>query len=215
MAGPGIRIGGTVKPQAIKPIVDQAMTQKVVYLETFRRYIKRPGTEELLKYLEGTDFFIAPASTKYHGSYRAGLCAHSLEVLNWALKLAPVFFGELTENDLESIALVCLTHDYCKIDFYTTEQKWRKPAGKWESYTAYVISDLLPLGHSEKSLSIVQDFMKVSRDEKLAINWHMGGTDARASDYGGGLAFIQAKKECDLLLVLIFSDESASFISGI
>lgn len=52
------------------------------FVEIYTENIKRPGSEKLLNYLlsENSDFFVAPASTRYHGAYEGGLCEHSIHV---------------------------------------------------------------------------------------------------------------------------------------
>lgn len=160
---------------------------KAKFIEIYRNNIKRPGAEELLAYLEKSDFFRAPASHKYHLSVPGGLCMHSIGVYN---RLRELFIREkelkgdftgLTPEQEESIAICGLLHDLCKIDFYQQVKKSRKtgkllPNGKpeWEDYYGYDIEEKLVYGHGEKSVYIVSGFMRLTREEAMAIRWHMG-----------------------------------------
>ena len=49
------------------------MGYKEEFCEIFRSQIARPGSEKLLTWMEGTDFFTAPASTRFHGACAEGL----------------------------------------------------------------------------------------------------------------------------------------------
>ena len=55
---------------------------KELFLSTFRKNVHRPGAEKLLAWMETTDFFTAPASTRFHAAYEGGLLDHSLNVYN-------------------------------------------------------------------------------------------------------------------------------------
>lgn len=160
---------------------------KEKFIEIYRKYITRPGAEELLAYLEKSDFFTAPASGRYHLSVPGGLCQHSINVYEQLrdqyehfLKKNPEF-TELTPEQEETIAICGLLHDLCKINFYVPVKKSRKtgrnlPNGKpeWEDYWGYDIEDKLPYGHGEKSVYIVSGFMRLTREEAFAIRFHMG-----------------------------------------
>ena len=161
------------------------MKQK--FLEIYKKHITRPGSEELLAYLEKSDFFRAPASHKYHLSIPGGLVMHSVGVYN---RLRELFlrekelkndFTELTPEQEETIAICGLLHDLCKIDFYQQVKKSRKtgrlqPNGKpeWEDYYGYDIEEKLVYGHGEKSVYIASGFMRLTREEAIAIRFHMG-----------------------------------------
>lgn len=160
---------------------------KEKFIEIYRKHITRPGSEELLAYLEKSDFFVAPASHKYHLSIPGGLCMHSVGVYN---RLRELFirekelkgdFTELTPEQEETIAICGLLHDLCKISFYQQVKKSRKtgrmlPNGKpeWEDYYGYDIEEKLVYGHGEKSVYIASGFMRLTREEAMAIRWHMG-----------------------------------------
>lgn len=145
---------------------------------------ERPGIENLINYLCESDFFTAPASTKYHGAYEGGLAEHSVNVLDCMLTINETLnatYG-MPKNDESSIILVALLHDLCKIGCYKEQTLWRKDAnGKWESYIGYVREPDLSMGHGGKSVYIIQNFIELTPSEAQAIFWHMGPYDK--SDY--------------------------------
>ena len=157
----------------------------------FSQFITRPGADALLRWLESTDFFTAPASTRFHGSHIGGLCEHSVLVYERLKQLIEFYPSENKPSD-ETIAIVALLHDMCKVNFYETEFRNRKnERGEWEKYPVYIVDDNLCMGHGESSLYIVSSFMALSREEAAAINWHMGFGDVRFKDkdYTVGKAF--------------------------
>jgi hypothetical protein len=167
------------------------MNYKDKFLEIYKENIKREGSEEFLNFLlsRHSDFFDAPASTKYHGSYAGGLVEHSVHVYE-ALK--DYLSREQTKNlykmdySNETIALVALLHDVCKINVYHTEMRNKKIDGVWQQVPVYTFEDSMPFGHGEKSVYMIQPYMRISREEAFAIRYHMGfsGTeDARNVGY--------------------------------
>lgn len=153
---------------------------KSKFIEIYKDKITRPGSDKLLNYLlsEQSDFFNAPCSTRFHGSYAGGLCEHSLNVYNCLVdylsrESAKDIYG-MNYSD-ESIALVSLLHDVCKMNFYEVDYRNAKnEQGVWEKVPYYTINDRLPYGHGEKSVYIVSGFMRLSREEAFAIRYHMG-----------------------------------------
>ena len=155
------------------------MTNQERFLEIFRTNIKRDGAEELLDFLQNrSDFFTAPASTRYHGACEGGLLAHSLNVYDCLVDIlnrprVKELYG--IEYSDESIAIAALMHDVCKVNFYKTSFRNAKDEnGKWVSVPYYTIEDNLPYGHGEKSVYIVSGYMRLTRDEAFAIRYHMG-----------------------------------------
>ena len=155
-------------------------TKKDEFIRIYKENITRPGSEKLLNYLlsEQSDFFTAPSSTRYHGSYEGGLVEHSINVYE-CLKdyLSRPRTAELygMEYSDETVALVSLLHDVCKMNFYTVDYRNAKNAqGVWEKVPYYTINDTLPYGHGEKSVYIVSGFMRLTREEAFAIRYHMG-----------------------------------------
>lgn len=165
------------------------------FLEIYEKYITRPGADKLLEWLRRSDFFVAPASTRFHLARPGGLVEHSVHVYRRLRRLyiSELKNGEMPTNDEEEkIAIIGLLHDICKVNFYSVQKRNRKNAnGEWEQYDAYFVDDILPYGHGEKSVYIVSAFMKLSREEAMAIRWHMGFSDDnfRAGGYSVGNAF--------------------------
>lgn len=147
------------------------------FLEIFRNQVTRRGADKLLEWLESTDFFTAPASTRFHAAYEGGLLEHSLNVYN--VLIAKHYDPE--QDDLESFTIASLLHDICKAGFYTTEYRNRKnERGEWERVPVYAIDDKFPYGHGEKSVFLIERFMRLKNEEAVAIRWHMGGFDDSA-----------------------------------
>ena len=134
---------------------------------------KRDGIENLIQFLDRNEFFKSPASAKYHNSIHGGLCDHSLNVYNNYLTLQEL--KEEFKRPADSVILMCLLHDLCKINNYKIQTMWRKDDNnKWEKYNGYTYNDVVNLGHGAKSLIIAQAFIKLTDDEISAIFWHMG-----------------------------------------
>lgn len=161
--------------------------------QVFNEYIKRDGSQRLLEWIRSTDFYTAPASTRFHGAFPCGLVQHSLNVFNRLKQEYELEYGpDLTPEQLETVAIVALLHDLCKANYYGVEMRNRKnEQGQWEKYPAYIVNDKLPYGHGEKSVYIVSGFMRLTREEAMAIRWHMGGFDdsAKGGSYSVGNAF--------------------------
>ncbi len=162
--------------------------KKEEFLSIYKEQIHREGADKLLDYLLSpqSDFFTAPASTRFHGAYQGGLCAHSVNVYHC---LSDYLARERVKNeyalsaDAESIAIVSLLHDLCKINCYRPGTRNVKDKnGVWQTVPTFEYDDTLPYGHGEKSVYIITGFMRLTRDEAFAIRYHMGfaGTeDAR------------------------------------
>ena len=145
----------------------------------YNEHIKREGADKLLEYLCTTDFFTAPASTRFHNSFEGGLLAHSLNVyraLNAYLKrdIMTEEYG-ITYSD-ESIAIAGLLHDVCKVNCYKPGTRNVKENGVWKQVPTYEMQDDMPYGHGEKSVYIINGFMRLTREEAFAIRYHMGFT---------------------------------------
>jgi len=144
------------------------------------KHIKRKGIEDLINWLETkTDFFIAPASTNFHGNYEGGLLEHSINVLRFALHNFNLIVKEKPDLEYlrESVIICALFHDVCKTNFYKKEQKWTKVAGQWKSYEGWIVNDDFPLGHGEKSVFLISKYIELTNAEAMAIRWHMGTTE--------------------------------------
>ena len=150
------------------------------FIEVYQSKIHREGADKLLDYLKSqSDFFTAPASAKYHCAFEGGLCAHSLNVYDCLcdyLDRARVKTEYNMNPSEESVAIVALLHDLCKIGCYKTSFRnvKNKDTGVWESVPYYEFDDSLPYGHGEKSVYIISGYMKLTREEAFAIRYHMG-----------------------------------------
>ena len=186
------------------------MTEKEFFGQIVDQRIERKGISDLLFWLENeTDFFTAPASTRFHGSYEGGLVMHSIHVCQRLIQLCRAY----NIQNKESIAIVSLFHDVCKANFYGVEMRNRKneETGRWEKVPFYTIQDQFPAGHGEKSVMLIQRFMPLTDEEIMAINWHMGFSDARAQGYAGMNAVSAAFEKYPLALLLHFADMQATY----
>lgn len=155
------------------------MDNKERFIEIYKKYITRDGSDKLLEFLlsNNSDFFVAPASTRFHGSYDGGLLEHSLNVYD-CLKdylqrdRVKETYG-LSYNE-ESIAIVALLHDICKINCYKKGFRNVKENGTWVQVPTYEYNDTLPYGHGEKSVYMISGYMRLTREEAFAIRYHMG-----------------------------------------
>ena len=183
------------------------MDTKRVFIELVRTYIDRAGIDDLVAWLETTDFFTAPASTKYHGAYEGGLVMHSLNVHSQLKKLCHFYECEAS---LESIAIVALFHDLCKIGTYKVEMRWRKnDQNQWEQYPTFVRKEDFKFGgHGSKSVYLIQHFMPLDPEEAAAINCHMGQWEA--TQYGNPSEVYEVNRLAWLLHV---ADEAATYIN--
>ena len=173
------------------------------FLEVFRKHITREGSEALLEWIRKSDFFVAPASTRYHSSHSRGLVEHTMCVYHRLKHLVEHCWPNDDPPSDETIAIVALLHDLCKANFYSVEMRNRKnERGEWEKYPFYVVDDQLPYGHGEKSVYIASGFMKLTREEAFAIRFHMGDY----SDQNTNKAF----RMFPLALLLHQADEQAS-----
>lgn len=159
---------------------------KKKFIDIYNAKIKREGADKLLAFLEESDFFTAPASTRYHGSHPGGLCEHSINVYECLcdyLKRPRV--RELYGMDYseETVAIVSLLHDICKTNFYVETTRNVKEDGVWKTVPYYSIDDQLPYGHGEKSVYMVSAYMKLTRDEAFAIRYHMGFSESNNVTY--------------------------------
>ena len=158
---------------------------KEEFISIFKSTIKREGADKLLDYLiNSSDFFTAPASGRRHSAYEGGLCVHSMNAYNRFKNNVMNEYGENYEEVIsdESIAIIALLHDLCKVHTYTIDYRNQKVDGQWIQVPYFAYNNSLPYGHGEKSVYIISGFMKLTREEAMAINWHMGGFDPRVQN---------------------------------
>ena len=146
----------------------------MTFEDIYRAYIKREGSAELLKWLKSTDFFTAPGSTRFHDCYAGGLADHSVKVFDEFRCLLKAY-PEVNVSD-ETAAIVTLLHDVCKANCYKVELRNKKDEnGKWIQVPTYTFKeDFCFGGHGSKSVYLIQKFMKLTDEEAVAINCHMG-----------------------------------------
>ena len=184
---------------------------KAQFLAIYNENIQRDGADDLLKWLSESDFFVAPASTRFHGSHEGGLLEHSLNVYH-CLKEIVQQAGLQDTYSPETIAISALLHDVCKVNFYKKGFRNAKDeeSGQWYKKEVYVIDEKFPCGeHADKSIIIIQNFIHLEPEEILAIRAHMGGWDTAVK---GGNGFVGKIFERSKLAVLLhFADMEATY----
>lgn len=188
------------------------MSAKEEFIEIYQTHIRREGAAALLDYLQNkSDFFTAPASARYHGAYPGGLCDHSVNVyhcLNDYLQRPRVQELYGLEYEPESVAIVSLLHDVCKVGCYRagTRNVKNETTGQWEKVPTFFYEDKLPYGHGEKSVYIISGFLRLTREEAMAIRWHMGFSGTEDPRTVG-----QALRQFPLAFALATADMEASY----
>ncbi len=160
------------------------MSARDKFIEIYKSKIKREGADKLLDFICSTssDFFTAPASARYHSAYAGGLCEHSINVYECLVAYldrpaAKEKYG-LNYSE-ETIAIVSLLHDLCKMNVYKPGfRNVKNDQGIWEKVPTFEYDDKLPYGHGEKSVYMITPFMKLTREEAFAIRYHMGFSGA-------------------------------------
>ena len=169
----------------------------------------REGMDKLMEFLEKSDFFKAPASTRYHGDHEGGLAEHSFkvyEILKEKVSNAKMNIPE------ETMIISALLHDICKTNFYKIDYRNAKNSlGVWEKVPYYTIEDTIPYGHGEKSVMMLTEYIKLTNEEKYAIRWHMGFSEPK--ELYGTLG--QAFTKYPFALLLHEADLEATYFFGI
>lgn len=182
--------------------------------EEFKRIlssINRDGIENLIAFIDKTDFYTAPASTRFHGNYEGGLLEHSMkvyEILKYKVEHSVVDIN-VSEDTLKIVALL---HDICKVNYYKVDYRNAKNAeGVWEKVPYYTVDDTIPYGHGEKSVMMLTEYIKLTVEEKYCIRWHMGFTEPKEMYSTIGIAF----KKYPLALLLHEADLEATYFYDI
>ena len=163
------------------------------------KQIHREGMEALIEFLERSDFFEAPASTRFHGCHKGGLLEHSMKVYE---------ILKTKTEDSDSVKIIALLHDICKVNYYKTDYRNAKnEQGVWEKVPYYTVDDLIPYGHGEKSVMMLSEFIKLTPEERYAIRWHMGFTEPKEL-YG---TIGQAYKKYPIALLMHEADVEATY----
>lgn len=215
-------------------ITEEDRTTLVRQFEKLFSGIKRQGADKLLEFIRKSDFYTAPASTKYHCNYKGGLLEHSMNVYrrlaDKATDESSIFYSDLNSDQIngESLLIIGLLHDICKTYYYITEFKNQKTYDKekvknaegwqvkhdsngdfiWETVPAFTVDDKIPYGHGEKSVMMIEEYMKLRPVERYAIRWHMGFTDPKES--WGTLG--QAISKYPVILATMEADLEATYI---
>ena len=197
------------------------MSNKEKFQSIVNAYIKRDGIIPLMNWLESTDFYTAPASTRFHLSCEEGLLCHSLNVYYRLLQQYQALYGTITAEAHETLAIIGLYHDLCKADTYRKEWKnvkvycdhgSRTDAGgkyEWEVKQGYAFNEKLAFGyHGPKSAYLIGKFLKLTDEEHISIANHMGFSDRFPTDYALGKVY----EQCNLAYLLHVADCLATFI---
>ena len=184
------------------------MDYKQKFIEYYQTNIHREGADRLLEWLQTTDFFTAPASTRYHCACPQGLVMHSINVFE---VMVEKHFDSACDN-MESFALCALLHDICKAQFYkvSTRNVKNDQTGQWEKVPFYQIEDAFPYGHGEKSVFLIERFVRLKPAEATAIRWHMGGFDDAAR--GGNFSISVAFDKYPIAVKLHLADLEATYL---
>ena len=184
------------------------MDYKEEFIRIFKEQVTRPGADRLLCWLEKTDFFTAPASTRFHCACQQGLVRHSLSVYQVLMEKHFV----QGEDNPESFAICGLLHDLCKAQFYKvgTRNVKNEQTGQWEKVPFYQVEDVFPYGHGEKSVFLIERFMRLKTAEAMAIRWHMGGFDESVK--GGSFAMSGAFRAYPLAVKMHLADLESTYI---
>lgn len=183
---------------------------KEEFLELLRK-VNREGINELIEFIQKTDFFKAPASTRFHGDHEGGLVEHSIKVYE-ILKHKVETNIEPIKVSEESLIIIALLHDLCKANFYKVDYRNAKNAlGVWEKVPYYTVDDTIPYGHGEKSVMMITEYMKLTPEEKYCIRWHMGFTEPKEQYTTIGLAY----KKYPLALLVHEADLESTYFYNI
>lgn len=175
------------------------------------RSTNREGMDKLIEFLLKTDFFKAPASTRFHGDYEGGLLEHSMKVYE-ILKEKVEKSSFPIEVAPESIIIIALLHDICKVNFYKVDYRNAKNEfGEWEKVPYYTVEDTIPYGHGEKSVMMLTEYIKLTSEEKYCIRWHMGFSEPKELYTTLG----QAYKKYPLGLLVFEADLEATYFYNI
>lgn len=166
--------------------------------------VNRDGMDKLIEFLDKSDFFDAPASTRFHGCYKGGLLEHSMKVYE--------ILKTKVKEDNDSVKIIALLHDICKVNYYKTDYRNAKnEQGVWEKVPYYTIDDAIPYGHGEKSVMMISEFIKLTPEERYAIRWHMGFTEPKELYSTMGEAY----KKYPIALLIHEADLEATYFYNI
>ena len=177
---------------------------------------KREGIEALLEFIRKSDFYTAPASTRYHSCHEGGLLEHSLNVYECLKEKRknPIWEKALKDVPEESLIITALLHDLTKTYFYKVEFRNKKndETGVWEKVPYYTKDDRIPYGHGEKSVMMVEEYIKLTPIERYGIRWHMLWTEPKElygtiGDAIKKYPFVMAVHQADLEATYLMEEE--------
>ena len=165
---------------AVRPVLsDDELRKNAHEIDSILRSLQRPGIANLADWLKTTDFYKAPASTKYHLNHPGGLAIHSLNVYH---RLQALVEAGLVSLAPETVAITALLHDLCKANFYGTDTRNVKVDGEWQSVSVWTVKEEFPVGHGEKSCYYTQRYIQLSEEEYAMIRLHMGPETGKYPD---------------------------------
>ena len=189
--------------------------------ESLLRSTERAGMDNLMEFIRKSDFYTAPASTRYHSCHEGGLLEHTLNVYD---RLVSKFNDELWKDKVDvgsdSLIIAALLHDLCKCYFYGTELKNKieysdrgtksDSNGRfdWVTVPSYIVDDKIPYGHGEKSVMMIEEYIKLKPIERYAIRWHMGFSEPKENWNTLGTAM----RKYPLILALHMSDLESTYL---
>lgn len=200
--------------------------------ENLMANVKREGMDKLMDYIRNeTDFYTAPASSRFHLSCEGGLLQHSLNVydlLASKANMSPTWASIIADAGEDAQILCPLLHDLCKTNFYIVDYKNQKTYDPekvkradrfqikhdnnghfiWETVPIYAIKDQLPYGHGEKSVMLIEQFIKLTEQERFAIRWHMGFSEDKSMHQ----VLKQAMEKYPFILALNEADNEAAIL---
>ena len=190
--------------------------------ESLLRSTNRENIDALIAFLRKSDFYTAPASTRFHSSHEGGLLEHSLNVFDclFEKKGSSIWNAIMEKAGDDSIIISALLHDVCKSYYYVVEMKNKKVYSEtgsksdsngrfdWQSVPDYTVDDKFPYGHGEKSVMMIEQFIKLKPIERYAIRWHMGFSEPKENWNTLG----EAIKAYPLVLALHSSDMESTYL---
>lgn len=200
------------------------MMDAQINIERFEHLLRstgRDGIEELIGFIRKSDFYTAPASTRYHSCHEGGLLEHTLNVYDrLVIKFSDELWKDKVDVGEDSLIIAALLHDICKCYFYGSELKNKKEYhdrgtksdsnGRydWVTVPAYTVDDKIPYGHGEKSVMMVEEYIKLKPMERYAIRWHMGFSEPKENWNTLGTAM----RKYPLILALHMSDLESTYL---
>lgn len=156
------------------------MTNIERYDNYLREYLsERCDVNKLIQDLEDGGFYTAWASTTFHCNYDCGLLEHTLNVIDYALKLADTLNSKVSR---ESIVLCACGHDWGKCFGYYVDNilKSGNPSG---SKPKKINPSLMIKSHALRSLNFASKHFVLTESEKVCILSHDGWYESTNRDY--------------------------------